>query len=91
MGRVCKEGVTEEAAAALAIEFPAFFTMPAAARERIGFLVGEVRLEPHPRALLARRRVAARVLCEFFSVFGNNFLQRAKFVRNLQEHLRPGF
>lgn len=34
--------MTEAGAVQLAIEFPAFFTLPRAARERVGFLVGQV-------------------------------------------------
>lgn len=37
-----QEGVTEKTATQLAIEFPAFFTLQPAARERVGFFVGEV-------------------------------------------------
>lgn len=38
-----QEGLTEEAATKLAVEFPAFFALPRASRERVGFLVGQVR------------------------------------------------
>lgn len=40
-----QEGVTEETAAQLAVEYPGYFTLSPAARARIGFFVGEVRFE----------------------------------------------
>lgn len=40
-----QEGVTEETAVQLAVEYPAYFTLPPASRARIGFFVGEVRSE----------------------------------------------
>lgn len=38
-----QEGVTEEKAMGLVVELPSFFTLPPAARERIGLFLGEVR------------------------------------------------
>lgn len=37
--------MTGEAATQVAIDFPAFFTLPPGGRDTIGFLVGEVRLD----------------------------------------------
>ncbi|CAM9433702.1 unnamed protein product [Ectocarpus sp. 4 AP-2014] len=50
------EGVTEETAAQLAVEYPGYFTLPPAARARIGFFVGEVRLTAKDVGKLAKRR-----------------------------------
>ncbi|CAN0077340.1 unnamed protein product, partial [Ectocarpus sp. 12 AP-2014] len=50
------EGVTEEAAAQLAVEYPGYFTLPPAARARIGFFVGEVGLTAKDVGRLAKRR-----------------------------------
>ncbi|CBN80236.1 conserved unknown protein [Ectocarpus siliculosus] len=50
------EGVTEETAAQLAVEYPGYFTLPPAARARIGFFVGKVGLTAKDVGRLAKRR-----------------------------------
>lgn len=50
-----QEGVTEEKAMQLVVEFPSFFTLPPAARERVGLFLGEVRRNFPPSALLLYR------------------------------------
>ncbi|CAN0340037.1 unnamed protein product [Ectocarpus sp. 6 AP-2014] len=50
------EGVTVETAAQLAVEYPGYFTLPPAARARIGFFVGEVGLTAKDVGRLAKRR-----------------------------------